>query len=169
MFTIKRGFTLFELLIVVIIISLVYMLIIPTLKKKQKKSFRIENLKSYLSSYDHHGKVTLLCLDDCKKCYIYAKNKKQENDIVKGDFSSYTYKNGHLEDATFSEPKYVDIYNNICFKYQVNSKKDLGDEIFVKYNKKVYFFSPYFNKPKIFSDLSDASDYYTNFLEKLKD
>ena len=169
MFKIKKGFTLFELLVVVIIISLVYMLLIPALKKKKQPVFHFRDLKTYLQSYDKNGTVTLLCLNECKKCFIFAKGKKQESDIIKGELDSYVYKDGHLEDALFYDPKHIDTYENICFKYRVDSKKDTGDEIFVKYREKVYYFSPYFGKTKVFKDTAEATNYYTDTLEKLKD
>ncbi len=171
MFQIKRGFTLFELLVVIILISIVYFLVIPSGlgAKKDRAIFKFENLKTYLSSFDKSAKVTLICIRECKKCYVFYKDKQVETGVINRELRAYTYNNGYLDDAKFSAPKYFDAYENICFKYSVDPKRNIGDEVFVKYGQKVYYFSPYFQKTKIFDSLSEASDFYTNGLEKLKD
>jgi prepilin-type N-terminal cleavage/methylation domain-containing protein len=171
MFSIKKGFTLFELLIVIIIISVVYFLIIPygLGAKKGASGFKFEDLKTYLSSFDKNATVTLVCTNECKKCYIFYGDKKVQTNIINKELRAYTYNNGYLDDAIFSASEYFDSYENICFRYSVDSKIDVGDEVFVKYNDKVYYFSPYFQKTKVFDSLSEASEFYTNALEKLKD
>lgn len=169
MLRITRGFTLFELLLVIVIMTSSYLLIIPFLQQTKSKHFEFQELKSYLKSINPHHKVTLVCIKDCKKCYIFTDNQKIETDVIKGNLVSYAFNNRYLEEVDFTAPEFFDTHEKICFKYQVDSQNDLGDELFVKYQDKIYYFSPYFNETIVYKDLSEAADKYKILLDKLKD
>lgn len=169
MLRIKKGFTLFELLLVIVIMTSSYLLIIPFLQQTKAKHFEFQDLKGYLKSIDPHNKVTLVCIKDCKKCYIFAGNQKLETDIIKNNLTSYAFNNGYLEEVDFTAPEFFNAHEKICFKYQVDSPNDLGDELFVKYQDLIYYFSPYFNGTVVYKDISEAADKYKILLEKLKD
>ena len=68
----KNGFTLFELLIVVVIVGVVYSLFVQNIDLLSKKdSIKLEYIKKYLVKYHQKNKISLICLDECKKCNIY--------------------------------------------------------------------------------------------------
>lgn len=169
MHRIKRGFTLFELLLVIVIMTSSYLLIIPFLQQTKAKHFEFQDLKAYLKSFDLHHKVTLVCIKDCKKCYIFTGNQKIETNVIQSDLVSYAFNNRYLEEVDFTAPEFFDPHEKICFKYQVDSPNNLGDELFVKYQDKIYYFSPYFNETVVYKDLSEAAEKYKILLDKLKD
>ena len=71
--TMRKGFTLIELLIVIIVISSVYYLGFETFEidKPKPKALTPVNLKTEIISSDlYNGETTLLCLDNCRSCYI---------------------------------------------------------------------------------------------------
>jgi len=169
MLSIKKGFTLFELLIVLLIIAFAYTILVP--KKKQNNiQPDIKNLKSYLAQFKGEAKRTLLCIDECKKCYVFVGDKKYKSDFfTENDLKAYKFQNGYLQQMNFVAPSRLDVYENICFKYNFDTQKNLGDEIFLETPKNVYYFPPYFSDVKVFKSLSEATDYYKAKLEGLRD
>ena len=169
----KKGFTLFELLLVLIIISLVYYLIVPTnlfLKRESSKDFTFKELKRYLSTFSQNKKITLLCTDECKKCKIFDGNKTIDTDIFKNKrVEAFRYRDNYLQEIRFFAPKLADTYEEICFKYSYYPKKEIGDELFAKYDGKVYYFSPYFQDTKVFNSIEEAKEFYEKNLRNLRD
>ena len=168
----REAFTLFELLLVLIIISLVYYLVVPAslFREKRGKQFSFKELKSYLLTFGKSDKITLLCTDECRKCKIYDNNKTIDTNILKNKrVEAYTYKDNYLNSIRFTAPKLVDTYEEICLKYSYYPKKDIGDELFAKYDGKVYYFSPYFQDTKVFNSLEDAREFYEKNLRRLRD
>ena len=69
----RKGFSLIELLIVILIISLVYFLGFSGIEKPSKKAKALTplNLKSSLEKSElMQGGGTLLCINQCKSCYV---------------------------------------------------------------------------------------------------
>lgn len=169
MFRIKKGFTLFELLIVIVIITSSYLLIIPFLNQNQAQQLEFKKLKKYLLSISPSNKVTLVCINECQECYIFSGQHKIKTDIIKENVVSYHFKDGHFQEVEFFAPEYFDPHEKVCFKYQVDSPNNLGDELLVNYHNMFYYFSPYFNEPIIYKYLSEAQSHYKELLNKLKD
>lgn len=115
------------------------------------------------------GKVTLICIKECQECYIFLGNEKIKTDAIKGNVVSYGFVNGHFEELEFFAPKYFELHEKICFKYQVDSSNNLGDELLVNYQDAFYYFSPYFNETMMYKELSEAQNHYKELLGKLKD
>ena len=83
----KRAFTLIELMIVVLLISVVYGIYFFTISKSAKEEkFTLQNIKKYLSlkSVDYGDKLTLICSDIGKVCYLLDSKKE-----IVDDFASY--------------------------------------------------------------------------------
>jgi len=69
----QKGFSLIELLIVIIIVSLVYFLAFSGIEKSEDrpKALGPANLKSsILNSELFQGEGTLLCINECRSCYL---------------------------------------------------------------------------------------------------
>ena len=68
-----KGFSLIELLIVIIIVSLVYFLAFSGIEKTEEKAKALGplNLKSSIQNSEiFQGEGTLLCINDCRSCYL---------------------------------------------------------------------------------------------------
>lgn len=165
----KKGFTLFELIIVVFIIGTAYYLVVPYFHKNEIKKFEFHHLKEYLLSFSSEENIKLVCIEDCKKCYVIIGNKKTLSPVIASPLTAYHYEKGHLEEVEFPSSKYFDLREKVCFSYSVNAQKKIGEELFVKYDNKIYYFSPYFKETFIFDNLSKAKDFYEKLLNKLKD
>lgn len=169
MLRINKGFTLFELLIVIVIITSSYLLIIPFLNQNKTQQFEFKKLKNYLMSINPSSKVALICIKECQECYIFTGKQKIKTDVIKSNIISYSFKNGHYEEVEFFAPEYFEPHEKICFKYQVDSSNNLGDELLVQYQDVFYYFSPYFNETLMYKYLSEAQSHYKELLNKLKD
>lgn len=165
---IKKGFTLFELLIVVIIIAVVYFLLVPKFNKNSHESYEFKDIKKFLKSFPMDKKTMLLCIKDCKECYIYSNEKKIATDFIKGELKAYSFNGRNFEDKEFFEPKYIDSNERICFKYEL-FPSGVSSESFVEYNGRGYYFPPYFEEAKEFENMYEAQSYYEQTLRDLKD
>ncbi len=70
---IQKGFSLIELLIVIIIVSLVYFLAFSGIEKTEEKPRVITplNLKTSIQNSElFQGEATLLCINNCRSCYL---------------------------------------------------------------------------------------------------
>ena len=74
----KKAFTLLELLLVVVIIGVVYGLVISSMKKINNKEARLsfETLPSFLSTFHQQNNVSLVCIDNCRKCALYIDHEE---------------------------------------------------------------------------------------------
>lgn len=169
MCSLKKGFTLFELIIVVFIIGTAYYLVVPYFNKHESKKFEFYDLQKYLLSFSSKGNIELICIEDCKKCYVFFENKKIPVSVISPPLVAYYYENDHLEELEFLPSKHFNLREKVCFSYTADAQKKTGDELFVKYDNKIYYFTPYFQKPLVFDDLSRAKDFYQKLLYKLKD
>lgn len=167
--SLKKGFTLFELIIVIFIIGTAYYLVVPYFNKNELKRFEFHDLKNYLLSFSSKENIELICIEECKKCYIVIENKKMPISTIKPPLVTYHYENGHLEEFEFLPSKHFDFKEKICFSYSINPERKIAEELFVKHENKIYYFSPYFKETFVFDNLSNAKDFYQKLLNKLKD
>lgn len=155
----KRGFTLFELIIVVLIISIVYVLAVPNLSKslssQEKLSFK--NLSNYLSKIetpkDHLLAIVCLDTDGIKGCFLefdgYVNLESEvdfnfdENNqkILKQTPTPYLY-----EDATFAQTKIekdkeIRLLDTI-FRYQKDDQNRFSSFIIKPNDGEDLFLSP---------------------------
>ena len=175
--TIRRGFSLLELLLVIFIISLVYFLGFEGFEKTEKKEEKITPMnlkKELLKGVYLNSTGTLLCTDKCRICYfrktpsdpfetikapLLLKNTKsyllnQRNELFSPNYGRYNDKEVCL---------WMDFYPN-----------GSATQIILENDKGIYFLPAFFGLPqKVDSlekaqalwmahnnDLKERSDYY---------
>jgi len=155
----KEAFTLFEMLIVVIIISILYIVGISTISfQKREKRVDIFKMKEFLIQ-KYGFEIELICINDCKKCYIKDKNKMEKiekNFDFKENLSIYLIDKNYLS--------YKESFNNfddkeVCIRYKI-SKKGISEPMIVK-NGELFFTLPSFvGEVKSFVSMSEAKEWY---------
>ena len=169
----KKAFTLIELMIVVIIMGVVYTLAINNFKKINEKgnNLSLKNLKEYLQSFDHNKSVKLICLQNCKNCFVVIDGKKQ--DIKIKDFLDesvkvyrYDYDIGAVQKENAGYFNGDDVEENVCFSYEVDAK-GVGDQVLVAYKNSVYDFIPYFESPKVYGTVEEAVNAKQDLMTKI--
>lgn len=159
----KKGFTLIELLIVILIVSMVYFLGFDgvELGKKKPKALSPLNLKSTIVSSDWFGShVTLLCVNDCKTCFLRkglsASYSEYSNAINLSNIKAYTVDESdsllHLEYERYDDQK-------ICLKMDFYPNGS-STQIILADKQGAYFLPAYFEDAKKFESPEDAKDYW---------
>ena len=160
----KKAFTLIELLIVILIIGVVYTLAIGNFQKVAQPQTRVTlaTLKEYLKGFEYQKKVRFLCLDDCSSCDVFVDGKKQTE--LEGVFDNFiddsikTYRYSVLDGIVNMEYNpFFDadgIEQDVCFSFSVD-KQGVSDQVVVEFNNKVYDYTPYFEKTKIYYSIED--------------
>jgi len=169
----KRGFSLFELMLVVILIGLIYSLVLGKINKKKVINInKLENLKSVLSSSKNSEKIQLIVYDNCKKIHLLGLDKKLNIDIsLFKDLTTYKLDtSNNLKKVEFT-PILVDkkIYD-VCFNFTIYENESSSNYI-VKQNNKFIVFNSYFKDSYITDNEDDAIVNFTNkeVLERFKD
>lgn len=167
----RSAFSLIELLIVVVIVGVVYTLSISNFENVKQNKVRptLLNLKEYLGKLDKQDEAELICLDQCKSCYVFVDNELDEN--VSKDFEDFLDEEPRVyrydlnyglvdeKEKLFFNSEGVD--ERICFSLVVD-KNGISDQMIVEYKDKYYDFSPYFTNTKIYTSASEATDYREN-------
>jgi len=167
-----KGFTLVELLIVVLIIGLVYSIGFSKIKfiKSEPKALTPLNLKkTIISSKSYAGKVTLLCVNRCKTCFlrpdIASAYQPYSNAIDLTDIKAYTV------DArnTLTRIEY-ERYNDqkVCLKMDFYPNGS-STQIILTNKEGSYFLPTYFEKAKKFESPEDAKDYWLENSQLISD
>jgi prepilin-type N-terminal cleavage/methylation domain-containing protein len=171
----RKAFSLIELLIVVVIVGLVYTLAISNFENVKQKKVRptLTNLKSYLDKLDKTDVARLICLDECKSCYVYVDKKLDANvseefeDFLDEQPRLYKYDINYglesLKNKIFFNSEGVD--EQICFSLSVD-KNGVSDQVIVEYKDKFYDFSPYFSDTKVYSSASELRNYRENLRQE---
>lgn len=171
-FKMRKGFTFFELMLVIVIIGIVYALLIQNFAfgKIENETLELSNIPSYLRKHFVKEKdlVTLKCMDNCSTCKVFING--EENNETKNLFEKYTspkayvFQNGYFEDVEFLDV--FDEYKSIsvCFEYNIYPNGS-SDKLVLEYKDKVYMYDNFLEKTKLFSSIDDAQEY----LEKQKD
>jgi len=154
-------------MIVIVIIGVVYTLVITQIQNRseQNKLLSLQTLKSDLLSFykDNETKsVELLCLDDCSECDVYADGVQKAR--VPKDFldtSVKLYRYDYFRGMELQR-KHIwfdvnSVAHDICFSYHI-AKNGVGDQIIVEYKEKVYDYTPYFSKTKIYKSIDEVQN-----------
>lgn len=160
---IKKGFTLIELLIVILIVSMVYFLGFDgvELGKKKPKALTPLNLKSnIISSVSTKTQLTLLCIDECKTCFLRTglsgTYRKYSNAIDLSNIKAYIVDSSNslvrLEYERYDDKK-------ICLKMDFYPNGS-STQIILQDEKASYFLPTYFEDAKEFESPEDAKDYW---------
>lgn len=82
--TIRKGFTLIELIIVIIIMGIVATLISSRLSHFSEHSSVLTpaTIKKYLIAFNAHEPLDLFCYDDCTKCDLWMDGKKVRSELI---------------------------------------------------------------------------------------
>jgi len=158
---IHKGFSLIELLIVIIIISTVYFLGFSgvELGENKPKALTPLNLKSNIMRSElFTGKATLLCIDNCRSCYL----RKDTNSA----FESYR----HSIDLTGTQAYTLDQSDSLLrLEYGRYQDKKIclvlnfyqngsSTQIILKNERGIYFLPAFFKAPQKVNSLEEAKD-----------
>ena len=158
-----KGFTLIELLIVILIVSIVYALGFSgvELDKAKPKALTPLNLKETITHAKwFNGKVSLLCLNQCKTCLL-RKNISSpyipyNNGIDLSNIKAYTIDASdtltHIEYERYNDKK-------ICLKMDFYPNGS-STQIILQNDKGTYFLPAYFEDAKRFDSPEDAKEYW---------
>ena len=161
----RKAFTLIELLIVVLLIGIVYGLYFFTISKKNDvKKFKLFEVKEYMNTQakEYGDKLTLICDNDDKICYILNEKKEIVKEIeFLEEVSVYLLKQDEqLEPARY---KSIELTDKIYFRPNLIFKKlnerEFETLIYYTKNQKWVYVSPYFNDTKEFENQEDIISY----------
>jgi prepilin-type N-terminal cleavage/methylation domain-containing protein len=157
--TLRKGFSLIELLIVILIISVVYFLGFSGFEKPQSrlKALTPLNLKSNILK-TITPPATLLCIDKCRSCYlrngVNSAFESYESNIDLKDTQVYTLDSRdsllQLEYGRYEDHKIcliLDFYKN-----------GSATQIILKNDKGVYFLPAFFGKAQKVDSLEEAQN-----------
>lgn len=159
----RKGFSLIELLIVILLVSIVYFLGFEGVEmgKKKPKALTPLNLKTnILSSELFNGQATLLCIDQCRSCYlrpdVSSSFEAYESPIDLKNIQAYTIDQydslTRIEYGRYQDKKIclvMDFYNN-----------GSSTQIILKNDKATYFLPAFFGEPQAFSSPEEAKEYW---------
>ena len=162
-YSVKKGFSLLELLIVILIISMVYFLGFEGIEigKQKPKALTPLNLKSnILSSEIFRGKGTLLCIDQCRSCYFRSN--------VSSPFEEYTSPIDLTNIQAYTLDKYDALTRIEYGRYQDQKiclvmdffKNGSSTQIILKNGEGSYFLPAFFGDPQRFSSPEEAKEYW---------
>lgn len=172
---IRSAFTLFELMVVIIIIGVIYGIFVQNIDvlEEEKKEFRFENLKAFLTRYQNDNTISIICLEEnlkgCSDCRIYIDGKPTESQISLDPEMTVWYLDSDdiLEKKDYGTILYDNDYVKKCFEFSLYPNGS-STEMIVEHQNKTYLFFPYFQPTKIFEDPNDASLYLLDLRNKIK-
>jgi len=162
-YTIHKGFSLIELLIVILIISIVYFLGFEGIEigKNKPKPLTPLNLKSTIVSSElFGGQATLLCINKCSTCYlrpdISSAFEEYTSPIDLSNIKAYTL---DKDDALIpiEYERYQD--QKICLIMDFYSNGS-STQIILEDDQKSYFLPAFFGEPRVFSSPQEAKEYW---------
>jgi len=169
--TVRKGFSLIELLIVIFIVALIYFLGFGTFSLSSNKKTTITPLKlksAIQQSKEFPPKGRLICINQCKTCFfkneIDAPAFKLDIPLKLGnDISIYQLdKDNSLRKVDFG--RFMD--NKICLLmdfYQNGS----STQMVLENLDGVYFLGAYFDKSKKVNSLEDAKELWLQYEKAL--
>ena len=159
----REGFSLIELLIVILLVSIVYFLGFEGVEigKKKPKALTPLNLKAnILSSELFTGQGTLLCINQCRSCYLRPD--------ISSPFEEYTSPIDLKGIEAYTIDKY-DVLTRIEYgRYQDKKicllmdfyKNGSSTQIILKNDKGSYFLPAFFGEPQVFASPEEAKEYW---------
>lgn len=155
----EQGFSLIELLIVIIIISIVYFLGFSGIQKTEEKPKALTplNLKSSIQKSElFQGEATLLCINDCKTCYlrkdVTEPFEAYESDVDINNIEAYTLdKEDTLLKLDYG--RYQD--QKICLQVHFYPNGS-STQIILKQDEDIYFLPAFFGEAQKIDSLNTA-------------
>lgn len=164
---IKRGFTLFELLLVLLLIVVLYGLFAQnfSLNKNETENVKFERLNLYLSEkfMSDKKKVSLKCINDCAECRVLLDNNDTNITLdifdKNANINAYKYDGKRFEKIEFDDwhPNEYD-REKVCFSLDVYPNGS-NDKIAVEYRGKIYLFENYLDENRVFDSLGELQDF----------
>jgi len=162
-YEVRKGFSLLELLIVILLISVVYFLGFEGVEidEKKPKALTPLNLKSTIvSSESFNGKATLLCVDECRSCYL-------RDDVTSG-FTAYESPIDLTNIQAYTLDRYESLSSIEYGRYQDKKiclvmdffENGSATQIILKDKKGTYFLPAFFGEPQRFSSLQEAKEHW---------
>ena len=157
----QAAFTLLELLIVILLISIFYYLVSGSFKRdntENKQTLTIENIRDYPLSYLPPEGAELVCLDDCKNCFIHDYGTGKTKDVKSSLPKLKAYildRSGEAVQVNFGR-----IHDKpVCIRYRYYNNGSVS-EMIISAKDDYYYIPPYFGKIEKYSSLSDAVERY---------
>ena len=162
-YEVRKGFSLIELLIVILLVSIVYFLGFEGVEigKKKPKALTPLNLKSnILSSELFSGQATLLCIDQCRSCYLRPD--------ISSAFQEYTSPIDLKNVQAYTIDKYDALTRIEYGRYQDKKiclimdfyKNGSSTQIILKNDKGSHFLPAFFGEPQVFASPEEAKEYW---------
>ena len=155
----KSSFTLFELLIVILIISLLYGIFVQKLSHTRSANLqdRLKNLDSILAQYDFNESAEIVCVNECKECFVQIDGKRVEDiDLFEGNVKVYDYDiHGLLTQLAFTPIFENGNVKKVCFRYELYPNKSHSSYI-VEYKDRFYVYYAYMRATKVYKSIGEA-------------
>lgn len=159
----RKGFSLIELLVVILLVSMVYFLGFEGVEmgKKKPKALTPLNLKSnILSSELFNGQATLLCIDQCRSCYLRPN--------VSSPFEEYSSPIDLKNTEAYTIDKYDSLTRIEYGRYQDKQiclimdfyNNGSSTQIILKDDRGAYFLPAFFGEPQMFASPEEAKEYW---------
>jgi len=160
---IHKGFSLIELLIVIIIISLVYFLGFSSIDNSTAKPKALTplNLKSsILKSELFQGEATLLCINQCRSCYIrkdiHSPFEAYEHGIDLKNIEAYTLDSqDSLQRVEYG--RHQDKKICLMLNFYPNGS---STQVILENKEAVYFLPAFFDEPQKLDSLNEAKEFW---------
>lgn len=162
-YSVNKGFSLLELLIVILIVSMVYFLGFEGIEigKQKPKALTPLNLKSNITSSElFRGEGTLLCIDQCRSCYFRSD--------LSSPFEEYTSPIDLTNLQAYTLDRYDALTRIEYGRYQDQEiclimdffKNGSSTQIILKNDEGSYFLPAFFGDPQQFSSPEEAKEYW---------
>ena len=167
-----KGFSLIELLVVILIVSMVYFLGFEGIEigKAKAKALTPLNLKSNIVSSElFKQKATLLCIDECRSCYlrrgISSAFEEYSSPIDLTKIKAYTLdKDDSLRRIEYG--RYQDQKICLLMDFYTNGS---STQIILQNEEASYFLPAFFGEPQAFSSPQEAKEYWLRNSRTLSD
>ncbi|BAF70984.1 prepilin-type N-terminal cleavage/methylation domain-containing protein [Sulfurovum sp. NBC37-1] len=157
----RSAFTLLELLVVIVIVSIVYFLGFNGMEKSENKPRALTalNLKTSIQHSElFSGEATLICIDQCRNCYlrtdISSPFEAYENKIDLAETKTYTLNSQEslllLEDGRYQDKK-------ICLEMNFY-RNGSSTQLILENRHGIYFLPAFFGEPAKVDSLEEARE-----------
>ena len=166
----KRGFTLFELLLVVVLIAVLYGVFIGKLSSRPgvaeaQERVTIATIREYLRHFaDGEKAVSLVCTEPCERCSVHVGGKEiPETDITLFSKTPTVYRRdayGRFEPFEFLPVRQKEGgLENVCFSFTLYPNGSSSSYI-VELDDTYYLFNAYLRPTRTFAALEEAQSAY---------
>jgi prepilin-type N-terminal cleavage/methylation domain-containing protein len=161
----RRGFTLFELLIVVLLIAILYGVFINKLQlgssKKRADEVSLVTLHKLLEQFPSERKREVICTEPCKECKVYLDDKPLDDVSFPLFLSEPTVwkadRFGQYQSVSFlplNDPEHG--VKDVCFRYRLFPNGSGSSYIVQTDERHFYAFKPFLYPVQTFSTLEAA-------------